>query len=217
MRRHRSLSLPVRLPRPALALGLLVALLFLAACGGGSSRVLPEGWQAFSEGPFSGGIRDNWTPAYLDVSDPDFGDALPEDIPSSIIEAIAEFLDAGNSPNVFFVFLELNPEFSSNINILPCESAQAGAFLSNSANVIQYYEAQGMRVSRRGNLTYDGRNFDLIQLHISESFDTHQVYLETDDCYTAVTLTSRPGNTGSVDDFRTFVSLLNIDARRLSR
>ncbi|HLF70644.1 MAG TPA: hypothetical protein VI759_00620 [Dehalococcoidia bacterium] len=180
----------------------------LLACGGGGGSDYPEGWKSFSAGPFSGGVDKDWNVVNVDVSK---GAAnLPKDVPQAIVDAVEGFAASGNA-EVFFIFLDDNEEFATNLNILGCESADAKEIVSSGKTLVDYYKSQGVAAAVSGQVKYDGRSFDLIQLKVTSDLDSYQVYLEKDGCYMPATLTTRLGETQPLADFRTFLSFLKIN------
>ena len=196
-------------------IALLPALLLLAACGGGGGNGdLPEGWKSFSSGPFSGGAQKDWTVTYADFDDFDFSD-LPEGIPEDFKQNLENIKAAGEVDKVFLVFLDKDPAFATNINILSCEAAESVDLIDTTEDVINLYGRNFVNAEALDKVTYNGTQFDLIQLFLVPQFDSYQVYLKTDDCYTAATLTTRSGDKAQIDSFKEFLIHLKIDASKL--
>lgn len=186
----------------------LITALLLACGGGGGSSGYPEGWKSFSEGAFSGGVDKDWNVVNVDVSK---GAAnLPADVPEAIVDAVDSFAAAGNA-EVFFIFLDEEEEFATNLNILGCESEDAKDIVSDGKKLADYYKSRGVQATVSGQVQYDGRSFDLIKLKVTSDLDSYQVYLEKDGCYMPATLTTRLGETQPLTDFRTFLSFLKIN------
>ncbi|HEY7466950.1 MAG TPA: hypothetical protein VIB47_09700 [Dehalococcoidia bacterium] len=195
---------------PALAL-------LVAACSGGDgggNGDLPEGWKSFSTGPFKGGVEKAWTVTYADFDDFDFSD-LPEGIPEDFKQNLENIKAAGEVEKVFLVFLDKDPAFATNINILSCEAAESVDLIDTTEDVINLYGRNFVNAEAIDKVTYNGTQFDLIQLFLVPQFDSYQVYLKTDDCYTAATLTTRSGDKAQIESFKEFLLHLKIDAAKL--
>lgn len=194
---------------PALALQ-------LTACGGGGggNGDLPEGWKSFSSGPFKGGVQKDWTVTYADFDDFDFSD-LPEGVPEDFRQSLENIKAAGEVKKVFLVFLDKDPAFATNINILSCEALGSVDLIDTTEDVINLYGRNFVKAEAVDKVTYNGTQFDLIQLFLVPQLDSYQVYLKTDDCYTAATLTTRSGDKAQIDSFKEFLLHLKIDASKL--
>jgi hypothetical protein len=187
----------------------------LTACGGGGGNGdLPDGWKSFSSGPFSGGVQKDWTATYADFDDFDFSD-LPEGIPEDFKQNLENIKAAGEVDKVFLVFLDKDPAFATNINILSCEAPGSVDLIDTTEDVINLYGRNFVNAEAIDKVTYNGTQFDLIQLFLVPQFDSYQVYLKTDDCFTAATLTTRSGDQAQIDSFKEFLIHLKIDASKL--
>ena len=192
-----------------------LALAVSTACGGGGGNGdLPEGWKSFSTGPFKGGVQKGWTVTYADFDDFDFSN-LPEDVPEDFRQNLENIKAAGEVEKVFLVFLDKDPAFATNINILSCEAAESVDLIDTTEDVINLYGRNFVNAEAIEKVTYNGTQFDLIQLFLVPQFDSYQVYLKTDDCYTAATLTTRSGDKAQIDSFKEFLLHLKIDSAKL--
>ncbi len=206
-----------RLHIPALLLVATTLAIFLSsACSGGDGGGgdLPEGWKSFSQGPFKGGVQKGWDVTYADFDDFDFSD-LPDGVPETFRENLENIKASGEVDKVFLVFLDKDPAFATNINILSCEAADSVDLIDTTADVISLYSRNFVKAEAIDKVSYDGTEFDLIQLFLVPQFDSYQVYLKTDDCYTAATLTTRSGDKAQIESLREFLSHLKIDVSKL--
>jgi hypothetical protein len=204
-------------PRVLIVGGLLaigVIFILLAVLISSRSSDLPDGWDSFSEGPFSGGIQDAWIATYADFADFDFSD-LPSDFPETFRENVEAIQASGQVEKVLLVYLDQEEPLATNINILSCEAAESAVLIDTTEEVINLYGRNLVQAEAVGKVVYDGAEYDLIRLYLVEEFDSYQVYLKTDDCYTAATLTTRAGDTAQIDSFREFLSHLEIDVSEL--
>jgi hypothetical protein len=208
------LALPPRRLIAVLALfaALPCLLLSAAACGGGSDA--PDGWRSFKEGPYSGSVHRDWFVTYADFSDFDFS-SLPTELPQSFRDTLLRFQASGELRNVFIVFLDRDEAFATNINILPCEAQDSISRVASTTDIVKLYADNFIEAKPIDTVRYDGREFDLLQLFLVPQFDSYQVYLETDGCYMAATLTTRSGDSAQVEQFRRFLERLKVDTSRL--
>ena len=205
---------PRRLVVSSIVLLPALAALLTACGGGGGNGDLPDGWKSFSSGPFSGGVQKDWTATYADFDDFDFSD-LPEGIPEDFKQNLENIKAGGEVDKVFLVFLDKDPAFATNINILSCEAPGSVDLIDTTEDVINLYGRNFLNAEAIDKVTYNGTQFDLIQLFLVPQFDSYQVYLKTDDCYTAATLTTRSGDKAQIDSFKEFLIHLKIDASKL--
>jgi hypothetical protein len=195
-----------------LAIGAIFVVLAIVFSGGDSN--LPAGWKSFSAGPFKGAIEKDWDVTYADLNDFDFSD-LPEGIPPDIKTNLESLQTSGEVEKVFLVFLDKDPAFATNINILSCEAEDSVDLIDTTLEVINLYGRNFVNAEPVDKVVYNGAEFDLLQLFLVPQFDSYQVYLKTDDCYTAATLTTRSGDKAPIEAFRQFLAYLKIDAAKL--
>jgi hypothetical protein len=209
------ITMPRRLLPASLLLIATFALLLTIACGGGGGNGdLPDGWKSFSAGPFKGGVQKSWTATYADFDDFDFSD-LPEDLPDSIRQSLENAKASGEVQKVFLVFLDKDEAFATNINILSCEGAESVDLIDTTEDVINLYGRNFVNAEAIDKVAYNGSEFDLLQLFLVPQYDSYQVYLKTDDCYTAATLTTRSGDKAQIESLRLFLAHLKIDVSKL--
>jgi hypothetical protein len=177
----------------------------------------PSGWKSFADGAFAGYIRDGWAEAYIDTTK--FDSAGRSDLPASIQQAVSQFLKSSTAQRVFFVFLDFGPGFATNVNALPCEAAGlAQTIAKDSAVYLNYLKSQSISASVVDKVSYLGQPADLFRLETgSTQFDSYQVYLHTDDCFNAVTLSTRQGDMAQLADFKTFLRFLRVDPKVLGQ
>jgi hypothetical protein len=195
-----------------LAVGcVFVALAFVLS--GGSSN-LPDGWKSFSAGPFKGGVQRDWIVTYVDF-DSYNPSGLPDGIPADFPEKLAAMQASGAFEGILLVFFERDPGFATQLNIVSCEPAASVDLIDTLEDVINLYGRNFVKAEPVGKVAYNGAEFDLIQLFQLPQYDTYQVYLRTDDCYTALNLTTRSGDRTPIDALHEFLAHLEIDADRL--
>jgi hypothetical protein len=210
--------MPVASPRVLIVGGLVaIGAIFIAVAvilSGGGDGNLPEGWKSFSEGPFKGGIQRDWAALYADLDDFDFSE-LPDGIPAEFRTNLENMQVSGEVEKVFLVFLDRDPAFATNINILSCEAEASVDLIDTTEDVINLYGRNFVNAEPVDKVVYNGAEFDLIQLFLVPQYDSYQVYLKTDDCYTAATLTTRSGDRLQIEAFKLFLSHLSIDVAEL--
>jgi hypothetical protein len=204
-------------PRVFVVSGLLligcvfVALALLSRGGDGN---LPQGWKSFSDGPFKGAIESDWTVKYVDFATYDPAD-LPDGLPEGFADRLGAMKAAGAVKSILLVFFEKDPGFATQLNIVSCEPAASVDLVDTTEDVINLYGRNFVRAEAIDKVTYNGTEFDLIQLYQVPQYDSYQVYLKTDECYTAVNLTTRSGDKAQIDSLQEFLLHLKIDASKL--
>jgi hypothetical protein len=176
---------------------------------------VPLGWKRFSEGAYSGAIKEGWLAIHLDLTAAG-GISLPADVPPAVQTALRQATAGGNLDSIFVVFLDFNPQFATNINSLPCESSAIGKAAGRDTSVyLNVLRSNGITATVVDRVSYRGQMLDMLKASFTRMNDTCQVYLHTDDCFNAVTLSVRPGDTSPLADFKTFLGLLEIDTAKL--
>jgi hypothetical protein len=197
--------------RTILAALIITASTLIGCSSGDDTSGLPRDWHRFSQGAFSGAIRQDWEAAYVDATS--LAD-LPVETAPAVAEAVQAFLESGQS-NVFFVYLQSEANVTSNIYILDCEDPATVEIISDGTRLAEYYQSTGVSASVFGRVRYDDREFDLLQLKLAPEYDSYQVYLEESGCYLPATLTTGLGASQWLPDFQVFLSHLQIDVTQL--
>ena len=207
---------------------LLVALLTLtvSACGGGDDDASPSstgtpapaGWKDFSQGPYAGVVRDEWTPFYLDAEQTaqlaeeglsaDTADMLGN-LSEQDQQLVLQSLE-GASDNTLLVFLDPeNTEFASNINVLGCFAASDVPAPGDEVATMEQY---GVQAEQQGNVDFMGKSYPLIKIKFYAELDTYQVYpSDGANCHVVITLTVPDSDTSALDDFTQFLNAFRID------
>jgi hypothetical protein len=197
--------------RTVLAALLLFAGALIGCSSGDDSAGLPQDWTRFSQGAFSGAIRQDWEAAHVDATS--LAD-LPPDTAPAVAEAVKTFLESGQS-DVFFVYLESEANVTSNIYILDCEDPATAEIISDGKRLAEYYQSTGVPATVAGRVRYDGREFDLIKLKLAPEYDSYLVYIEESGCYLPATLTTGIGASQWLPDFQIFLAHLQVDVSKL--
>jgi hypothetical protein len=156
------------------------------AAGQGSA----EGWHDFTDGPYSGAIRDEWAEVFVDSESTktlaDAGLKAQGDVSDAQRQAALQMLE-GAANNTLFVLLKAdNPTFVSNINIIGCFTASDVPPRGHEVEAIQ---ASGIEAYDKGNVSFEGESYPLTMLRLYQPLDTYQVYPSHGDCYSVITLT----------------------------
>jgi hypothetical protein len=209
--------MPALNPRLVVVGGLLIIgfiFVALALVSRGSDGNLPAGWKSFSDGPFKGAVQRDWIVKYVDFATYDPSD-LPDGLPDGFGDRLGQMKAAGAVKSILLVFFEKDPGFATQLNVVSCEPAASVDLIDTTEDVINLYGRNFIKADIVDKVTYDGAEFDLLQLFQVPQYDSYQVYLKTDDCYTAVNMATRSGDKAQLDSLREFLARLQINAAKL--
>jgi hypothetical protein len=212
------------IPRPhafiQTAASALAALLIVAgfACSGGSdgesggdSPDVPDGWNSFSEGAWSGYVPSSWNVIKVDSSDV-LSQSDLEDIPGITQQTLDSMFASGGLSEVVFVFIDENPTFATNINMLGCFSNAESA---PKGREVEAYRNAGVQASVVEEVEFNGENWNLIKAPLIQSNDTYQILTRDGSCNMVITLSTRPQDRSPIEDL--FLGLLEVDVDALDK
>lgn len=198
-----------------IAASLLVGLSLLA-CGGSSDRDGPSdgpsGWVEFSEGAWSGYIRPGWDIVRVDTNNI-ATEAVLAKIPADSRTSVQQLLRTGSITEMTLVYLDQDPSFATNIYMLGCYSDQDS--LAGGGDVVAAYKSIGVPASKFAAVAFEGQELELIKASLNPTNDAYQTFAKVDNCSMAITLATRANDSAPIEDFKTFLSALDVDAKKL--
>lgn len=204
-----------------LAVGCLLAT--SGACAGGSSdatatatnepdATVPAGWEPFDRGAMSGAVPPGWDPYFLTAEE--FVSLAKEGLSSVSLSAqmgkVANKLKSSEVPGVVLVVLGGVDGFP-NVNLQPCYQGAKPLPAADGREAAKAYgKGSGLTVEVAGEIRMGGKRFALLKVGFTNEYDSYQAFVGSADCVSIATLTTYPGDTAALSDFRTFLSMLKV-------
>ncbi len=179
-----------------------------------SSASIPDGWKPFEEGAYSGAVPQTWDIAVLDGAMLiDASNPFVQQLPQETQQALQGLFATGRFHSVVFAFIDRDPGFATNINMLGCFNALEVA--PENKEVATMAEL-GFNAEKKGQVVFAGRLWNLTKVYFTSLNDSYEVMPHLGSCYLTITLSTKPGDETSLPDFETFLKLLEVDVSQLS-
>ena len=161
----------------------------------------------------SGAVPPGWDDPYVLTAE-EFVSSAKEGLSSANLSAkadkVAGKLKPSDVPEVVLVILGGEDGFP-NINVQPCAKGVKPVSADDGKDFAKAYgKGFGVTVEVAGEFAVKGKRFALIRAHISNEYDTYQAFFGSADCVSVATLTTYPGDTAPLSDFKTFLGMLRV-------
>ena len=218
-----------RLSNAVLGWALFFVFVATAACGGGSKdeqataeeprttaqgAKIPSGWDNFAEGRYSGAIKNDWIVGSADLGLL-IGSSSQElkSFPPAIQKAWEQGVKDGTFKDTVIVWVDFNETYATNIQMGGCngDAKAVAPYVADDRRFIEVYRSLGINAQLVGRIPFG--NTDALFVRVlpgqAAGFDAYQAVLLHSECWTTVQLFTRSGDQSSLQDFKTFISLLS--------